>query len=422
MDKKLNILLCAYACEPDKGSEPGVGWEVSNNLAKKLKENNIFVITRKNNQEPIYKKQIPDNLTFIFYDLPRIFLFIKSKLPFVRTYYYLWMLGATISLWKQRKQFDIIHHVTFVNDWFPSIFILLRHEKAKFIWGPIGSNEKINSKFIFKTKHKIIENIKSLTLSFFRRFDFFFWLCKKRADIIIGTNENVKHKIKLKSKNFLNFPAIAINKPIISKNELSLNDPENFNIISVGQLRYIKNFRLTINAFNQLLKLIPQSEREKVKLQIVGKGPQQKELLDLVTELNLEKNIHFTGQVKQSLLMTCYEKSNVFLFPTLENAGFVILEAMSKSLPVIALEYGGPNQFIKQNRKHQLVDPNIQINEIEERMGGLLFELFQNKNLRTEIGVSNKQTVLEEFTWEKKVDKFVAIYSQLLIKRNANEV
>ena len=40
------ILVSAYACEPLKGSEQGVGWNWVLQLAKK---NNVHVITRANN-------------------------------------------------------------------------------------------------------------------------------------------------------------------------------------------------------------------------------------------------------------------------------------------------------------------------------------------------------------------------------------
>ena len=116
-----------------------------------------------------------------------------------------------------------------------------------------------------------------------------------------------------------------------------------------------------------------------------------------------------------------YKKSITFLFPTLESAGFVILEAMNKELPVIALDYGGPGQFIKQNKNYQLVDPNLPIDKIEERMSLLLMNLFKDKNLRLNIGRCNKQIVLEDFTWDKKVNNFLNIYNDLLTQRDTND-
>lgn len=48
--KKMNILLSAYACEPNKGSEPGVGWGWALEWAK---NHNVWVITRDNNKAVI---------------------------------------------------------------------------------------------------------------------------------------------------------------------------------------------------------------------------------------------------------------------------------------------------------------------------------------------------------------------------------
>jgi hypothetical protein len=50
MNKRLKILVSAYACEPDKGSEPGVGF----NLCCALSENDdVYIITRANNSTAI---------------------------------------------------------------------------------------------------------------------------------------------------------------------------------------------------------------------------------------------------------------------------------------------------------------------------------------------------------------------------------
>jgi hypothetical protein len=40
------VLITAYAVNPYKGSEDGVGWNISNEISKKYK---VILITRKNN-------------------------------------------------------------------------------------------------------------------------------------------------------------------------------------------------------------------------------------------------------------------------------------------------------------------------------------------------------------------------------------
>ena len=51
MKKNLKILLSAYACEPNKGSEPEVGWKWATTLSELGHE--VYVITRSNNKETI---------------------------------------------------------------------------------------------------------------------------------------------------------------------------------------------------------------------------------------------------------------------------------------------------------------------------------------------------------------------------------
>ena len=48
---KFKILLSAYACEPNKGSEPQVGWKWATTLSKLGHE--VYVITRRNNKTNI---------------------------------------------------------------------------------------------------------------------------------------------------------------------------------------------------------------------------------------------------------------------------------------------------------------------------------------------------------------------------------
>ncbi|MGB8801257.1 MAG: hypothetical protein WCC97_11250, partial [Candidatus Acidiferrales bacterium] len=50
MGRPLKILLSAYACEPDKGSEPGVGW---NHVKQAARFHDVWVLTRSNNRASI---------------------------------------------------------------------------------------------------------------------------------------------------------------------------------------------------------------------------------------------------------------------------------------------------------------------------------------------------------------------------------
>ena len=88
----MKVLLSAYACEPDKGSEPAVGW---NWVRQVSRFHEVWVITRANNRKPIEKalaKNPLPNAHFIYFDLPHWARFWKRGQRGAHLYYYLWQL------------------------------------------------------------------------------------------------------------------------------------------------------------------------------------------------------------------------------------------------------------------------------------------------------------------------------------------
>lgn len=84
MHVKIRVLILAYACEPHKGSEPGIGWSWVMELAKRP-EIEVFVLTRANNRsvidnELLEMSSMQPNIQFFYYDLPFWVLKIKKRL------------------------------------------------------------------------------------------------------------------------------------------------------------------------------------------------------------------------------------------------------------------------------------------------------------------------------------------------------
>ncbi|RGS75647.1 glycosyltransferase [Coprococcus sp. AF21-14LB] len=105
-----------------------------------------------------------------------------------------------------------------------------------------------------------------------------------------------------------------------------------FRFIVVGALVPIKQFDKVIQSFTVAFK-----SKEEVKLIIVGDGVEKKNLEKLVENLNMQKQIFFTGrlshqdtanEIGQSDVLICYSKSETF--------GVPIIEAWACGLPVIA--------------------------------------------------------------------------------------
>lgn len=146
-----NILYLAYACEPNAGSEYGVGWNIPILYAERYPDYNVYVLTRSRCKEKIQQElcrlNIP-NLHFLFYDIPR-WLFYNKEIGSnwgEQINYLLWQILVRKFIKKQHKNihFDLIHHITFNQYRTPSPGFFFN---IPFVMGPIGGAETINPCF-----------------------------------------------------------------------------------------------------------------------------------------------------------------------------------------------------------------------------------------------------------------------------------
>lgn len=406
MNKNPKVLVSAYACEPNKGSEPGVGWNWAKQIAR---FHEVWVITRENNREPIEKEiqKAPDsNMHFIYTDLPKWARFWKSGEKGVRLYYYLWQFAAlkTAFLAHKKLSFDICHHITFVNNWQPALISLL---PIPFIWGPIGSNPPVPNAFLTTTKLIIRDKLRLLVQNLFRYFDIFFYLTLFRAKKIILINGSIlnRYPFSLISKNkFLIEQAIGID---IIAHSIKTNINNLIRIISVGQLIFLKGFHLAIEAFSRV-----QLKNPNMELVIVGNGPEEAKLKALATKEGVAHKVRFFGRISREDVLNELAKSDIFLFPSFEGGGMVVLEAMACGLPVVCLDFGGPGEMVtdKCGIKVIPITPEQTINDLSYA----LIKLADNPELRKKMGEAGKKRVLEHYTWEKKGEFIKEVYEKVL--------
>lgn len=85
-----------------------------------------------------------------------------------------------------------------------------------------------------------------------------------------------------------------------------------------------------------------------VKGIIVGRGPEEKELIHKITRLSLSEYVNFVGPVAHQNLPNLYRQMSVFVFPTeyIESLGLVGVEALSCGVPVIGSNIGGVTDYI----------------------------------------------------------------------------
>ena len=101
----------------------------------------------------------------------------------------------------------------------------------------------------------------------------------------------------------------------------------------VSRLTRSKKVDTAVEAFNKLgLPLI-----------IVGEGPERKKL-----EAIAKDNTKFVGYQSDEELAKLYSAARAVIFPSEEDFGMVAVEALSFGTPVIAFEYGGIREIVKE--------------------------------------------------------------------------
>ena len=406
----MNILVSAYACEPGKGSEPEVGWQWVHQISR---FHETWVITRTNNQlliEEGMRSSPNPNLHFIYVDLPRWARFWKKGRRGVHFYYYIWqmMVYQRARELSQQHHFDIIHHITFINMYMGPWLALLH---VPFVWGPIGANPDIPRRFYFLIGASgVKDNLLRLGIRKLSRIiDPMIFIAKKRAKRILTINEEIRRRLKSNEwPKSLSIPQNAIDDMMVADKPKSFHFP--MKILSVGQLVSIKGYRLSLTAFAKYSSLHAGST-----LEIIGDGPQKRELIQLSSELGISNSVIFTGQVSRDSVLRAMMETDIFLFPSFEGAGMVTLEAMAKGMPVVCLDFGGPGEYV--TRECGIKVPLTEPDQVIDAIAGALNILASDAELYNRLSAGAINRVKEKYLWDGLGDKLNGIYQEVLAQR-----
>lgn len=391
---KLRVLLSAYACEPNIGSEPEVGWNIVREMAK---YNQVWVITRSNNRSSIEAALTLNpvaDLEFIYFDLPRWARFWKRGRIGIRLYYYLWQIGIYFIARRlnARIKFDLCHHVTFVLYWAPSFISFL---PIPFLWGPVGGGETAPWTFWknFSIRGKIYEPIRSIA-RWFAEHDPFVRFTAKRSSLAIATSKETALRLQqVGATNIVISTQVGLSKSDIDTFSLVAPLPEKpIRFISIGNLVHLKGVDLAIRAFAK-------ANLADAEYWIVGDGPERPKLESLALFLGVNHQVHFLGHLPRQELPQMLSQIHALIFPSLhDSGGFAIAEAMAAGRPVICLDLGGP--AVQMNNECGFVVHAGRPDQTIEEMSQAILILAQNKERRDQMSRAARQRITHALTAE----------------------
>ena len=406
---KIKIFVSAYACEPGRVSEIGVGWHWVLEMSKHFE---LWVLTRESNRGTIepWIAAHPEfsGIHFLYFDLPKWARFWKKGMRGVRTYYNIWQActNRIVKRTMQENDIKVFHHLTYGNVlWKVSSY----GQKQFFVWGPVGGLETIPAEYSnhYARKSRLIEWVRRavvkmlpLNIGFKRR-------CKN-ADLMLCKTEITRDLIPAKHRErTVLFTDVAVEKqPVITDTGNNPNDKIEF--ITVGRLDAWRGFDLVIESFARVAK-----DNKNIHLSIVGKGADKQRLKGIAESLGVQEQVTFTGKVAMDEYYRLLAASDVVVNASLkEGAVTVSFDSMAMGKPLICLDTTGYTRYFSND--YAVVIPRTGREEVISNLAAAM-ERMTDADERTAIGEKAKSAGAQ-FTWPARGEEF----KELLMKELKN--
>ena len=173
-----------------------------------------------------------------------------------------------------------------------------------------------------------------------------FYCDKTISELVVPTKkayELFKQKYKVNRNVYIVPTGIEVEKFYREKNnklnidkkreELGIKK-DDFVILFVGRIASEKNIEFLLSSMKSLVTV-----SEKIKLLVVGDGPDIEKYQSYTIRNHLQDNVIFTGKVPWNNINAYYLISNCFTTAShTETQGLTVIEAMAASLPVVAID------------------------------------------------------------------------------------
>ncbi len=184
----------------------------------------------------------------------------------------------------------------------------------------------------------------------------------------------------------------------ILKTELGLHPGETV-IGTVARMDAVKNQALMLKATRALL-----DKKYKVRLLLVGDGPERENLEALAAELTLGESVIFTGF--QSQPARFLSLMDIFLLSSFtEGTSMTLLEAMSLGIPTVATRVGGTPEIVADGETGILTESD----NLDEFTDALKL-LFEHPDKRERMAHKAKQRFSERFSVSQMVEQYQKLY------------
>lgn len=393
---KKKVLLNAFQFDPDGVSESYLAAKWKQVLSDYV---DVDLVTGERISEPgIY------NPSFKYEFKNRFLARVNSAVKFD---YFTFNKRSTRKLKEVVKNYDIFHHVSPVAPRYP---VSLGEHANRFILGPVAGGLRVPTAF-----RKDVEGSEELFLKA-RNVDSLRFKYDKKlirtydaADTILIAGSYLKDILPSKYQSkFKQFLDVGVDVSLFDFQQRFFNQ-STLNLVYVGRVVPYKGLMYLLKA----LSLMPQDVLTHLSLTVagdMGETDYEKQCYTFVKNNGLSKCVKFRGYVSKVEVNEIYNDAHIFCFPSLAEAGgTVVVEALSKGLPVIAARLGGPAESVTTDCGSlvETIDPDSFVEGLKDA----ILSYLENPDFISASSLAARVRAESHYDWSRRAEKMFDIYS-----------
>lgn len=402
MPSRKKILMVAYACHPEGGGEHWLGWGW---VMAARRKHDVWLITPPNNSDAIARHASEAGVHVSFVALPawqkKFCGLLGGAGSWLRKY--LWQFQALRKARKlhRRVSFDLVHQTTFHTFRIPFACSKLNIPS---VWGPVAGGESVPmgfDRFLGKDagRERSRAWINRLCL----------WIPGVRGSLSRSTAILVSNRTTIDFLPQKDRPrCILMPANAVSPRDAATPPREHTKRNGRLELIYVGNCvsrRALPMVFESLVEFTP----EEVRFRVVGKGEALEAWKRDAARLGVADRVEFTGGVDADTVRRYYDEADALAFPSLrDSGGSALLEAMTRGLPVICLDWGGPAEMVDEHSGIRL--PANHPDETVSLLAAALRRLKAAPEWGRQLASAARTRALTLYTWEGKGAALDAIY------------
>ncbi|GAB3558475.1 glycosyltransferase family 4 protein [Spirosoma fluminis] len=406
------VLLSAYACIPNHGSEQRTGWTFATTLSRNgLEVHCLTLIDGKEAIEPVLDDGFYPNLTVHYVTVPEwVDRFCHKGLIGMYFHYLYWQWKAYLAARQldRTHRFDLVHHVTYGSIQLGSFMYKLG---KPFIFGPVGGGQrapKVLKRYF--GKHWTREWMRDWVSILLQYTNPGFYKAVSTADRVVVTNTDT-YKLARRLRPTLPIDRIwdaGLGAAFLPPHPIDHPAGDTLKLLWVGRLLPRKALELTIQALGKVDRRIP------VTLTVVGgQGEMAEHVPQYIERYQVADRVNWAGHVTFQETKAFYEQSDVFFFTSLrDSCPHQLLEAMAYSLPVVTLDLHGQAELVSEQRGIKV--PVADEERVVADLAKAIEWMYTHPEERQTMGKAG-YAFAKSLVWETKIKTFIdELYPALL--------